>query len=109
MVSRKQLVAESEKEIKLLNEQIKAKQDTIAMLGARLDTMSAGYSRLVRTAYRSRDSRIWYMYLLASEDLGQGLRRYGYLRSLSSQMRTQAARIRRLSRSCRSKGRGGGA
>ncbi|MGI6313869.1 MAG: murein hydrolase activator EnvC family protein [Candidatus Cryptobacteroides sp.] len=94
MVSRKQLVAESEKEIKLLNEQIKAKQDTIAMLGARLDTMSAGYSRLVRTAYRSRDSRIWYMYLLASEDLGQGLRRYGYLRSLSSQMRTQAARIK---------------
>ena len=64
------------------------------MLGARLDTMSAGYSRLVRTAYRSRDSRIWYMYLLASEDLGQGLRRYGYLRSLSSQMRTQAARIK---------------
>ena len=77
-----------------MNEQIKAKQDTIAKLGARLDTMSAGYSRLVRTAYRCRVSRIWYMFLLASEDLGQGLRRYGYLRSLSSQMRTQAARIK---------------
>ena len=92
--NRKQLVAESEKEIAALDIQISAKEDTIAMLQARLDTLSAGYNRLVRTAYRSRDSRLWYMYLLSSEDFGQGLRRYGYLRSLSAQMRTQAARIK---------------
>ena len=92
--NRKQLVAESEKEIAELDSRISAKEDTIAMLQARLDTLSAGYNRLVRTAYRSRDSRLWYMYLLSSEDFGQGLRRYGYLRSLSAQMRTQAARIK---------------
>ena len=92
--SRKQLVAESQKQINELDARIAAKEDTIAMLQARLDTLSAGYSRLVRTAYRSRDSRVWYMYVLASDDLGQGLRRYGYLKSLSGQMRTQASKIR---------------
>ena len=92
--SRKQLVEESGRQISQLDRQIAAKEDTIAMLQARLDTLSAGYSRLVRTAYRSRDSRLWYMYVLAADDLGQGLRRYGYLKSLSSQMRTQAARIK---------------
>lgn len=92
--SRRQLLEQSEKEIKALDRKIAAKNDTIAKLSARLDSMSAAYNRLVRTAYRSRDSRVWYMYLLASEDLGQGLRRYGYLRSLSVQMRTQATRIK---------------
>ena len=92
--NRRALVAESEKQIAALDSDIAAKADTIAVLQARIDTLAAGYSRLVRTAYRSRDSRIWYMYILASSDLGQGLRRYGYLRSLSAQMRTQAARIR---------------
>ena len=92
--SRRRLLAENQKQINLLDARIAAKEDTIAMLKARLDTLSAGYSRLVRTAYRSRDSRLWYMYVLASRDLGQGLRRYGYLHSLSVQMRTHAARIR---------------
>ena len=91
--SRRQLLSESKRQIASLDAQIAAKEDTIALLKARLDTLSAGYSRLVRTAYRTRDSRVWYMYLLASDGLGQGLRRYGYLRSLSVQMRTQAARI----------------
>lgn len=92
--NRRRLVAETEQEISSLDALISAKEDTIAMMQALLDTMAAGYNRLVRTAYRSRDSRLWYMYLLSSEDFGQGLRRYGYLRSLSAQMRTQASRIR---------------
>ncbi len=92
--SRRQLLAESEKEIAGLDARIAAKEDTISMLSARLDTLSAGYGQLVRTAYRNRDARVWYMYVLAAKDLGQGLRRYGYLRSLSAQMRTQAASIK---------------
>ena len=92
--SRRKLLKETEAEIKSLDESISAKNDTITLLQARLDTMSANYSRLVRTAYRSRDSRLWYMYMLASENLGQGLRRFGYLRSLSQQMRGLASRLK---------------
>ncbi len=91
--SRKLLLEESNREVLELDSLIFAKEDTIRLLRARLDTMARNYDRLVRTAYRNRDSRVWYMYILASDDLGQGLRRYGYLKSLSGQMRSQAAKI----------------
>ena len=55
--------------------------------------MTYYYGRLVHNAYKNRDSRMWYMYVLASENLGQGIRRYGYLRQLSAQMNEQGRRI----------------
>ena len=69
-------------------------QKQIDRLQARHDTLSLYYGRLVRSAYKNRDSRLWYMYLLSSESVGQGMRRFGYLRSLSGEMSRQAVRIR---------------
>ena len=60
--SRKLLLEESNKEVLELDALIFAKEDTIRLLRARLDTMGRNYERLVRTAYRNRDSRLWYMY-----------------------------------------------
>lgn len=92
--NRKELIAESDKEIKSLSAKIASRQKEIDKIQGRLDTLSAYYSRLVRNAYRNRDVKVWYMYILASEDLGQAWRRTGYLRGLSSQMNVQAARIK---------------
>ena len=52
------------------------------MLQARLDTMVAYSSRLVKSAYKNRDSRIWYMYILASENVAQGFRRMNFFKNL---------------------------
>ena len=93
MASREALLKESEKQIKELTDSIQLKQDRADALQARLDTMSLYYSRLVRNAYKNRDARVWYMYILASDNIGQASRRYGYLRSLSSQMNVQAQKI----------------
>ena len=93
--NRKELIAESDREIKALSGKISAKQKEIDRIQGRLDTLSAYYTRLVRNAYRNRDAKVWYMYILASEDLGQAWRRTGYLRGLSSQMNVQAARIQK--------------
>lgn len=93
IAARKELLAESEKEINELESQISAKSHQVDSLQARLDTMTFYYGRLVRSAYKNRDSRVWYMYILASENLAQGLRRYSFLKNLSSEMRTQANRI----------------
>ncbi len=60
---------------------------------ARLDTLSDYYERLIRGAYKNRNAKVWYMYILASDNLGQAFRRYGYLRDLSKQMNIQAERI----------------
>lgn len=60
---------------------------------ARLDTLSDYYERLVRSTYKNRNAKVWYMYILASDNVGQAFRRYGYLRDLSKQMNIQAEKI----------------
>ena len=91
--ARKELVAESDREIAGLASSIASKEREIKVMQARLDTLSDYYERLVRGAYKNRNAKVWYMYILASDNLGQAFRRYGYLRDLSKQMNIQAERI----------------
>lgn len=91
--SRKKLIAESDREIAEYSGSISAKEREIALIQARLDTLSDHYARLVRSAYVNRSAKIWYMYILASDNIGQAFRRYGYLRDLSKQMNSQASKI----------------
>ena len=91
--ARKELLQDSEKELRQLTDSARRCQKEVERVQARLDTMSYYYGRLVHNAYKNRDSRMWYMYILASENLGQGMRRYGYLRQLSVQMNEQGRRI----------------
>ena len=91
--TRKELIAESDREIAGIDRNIRTTQKSIDSLQVKLDTMTFYYERLVKNAYKNRDARIWYMHILAAENLGQGLRRYSFLRSLSQQMNVQAERI----------------
>ena len=91
--ARKELIAESDKDIKELATQISARQKDIDKIQKRLDTLQTYYARLVKNAYKNRDAKVWYMYILASDNLSQAFRRVGYLRGLSSKMNTQAERI----------------
>lgn len=94
--NRKALVTESDRQIRLYSDEIYSAQRKINRLQAREDTLTEYYARLVKSAYRNRDARIWYMYILASEDLGQAFRRFSYFRELSSEMKGQAREIRAL-------------
>lgn len=91
--ARKELVAESDRDIAGLNSAISAKEKDIKVMQAKLDTLSDYYERLVRSAYKNRNAKVWYMYILASDNVGQAFRRYGYLRDLSKQMNIQAEKI----------------
>lgn len=91
--ARRELLQDSERELKTVSDSARACQKQIKTLQERLDTMTLYYGKLVRNAYKNRDARSWYLYILASENLAQGMRRYGYLRQLSSQMNTQGKRI----------------
>ncbi len=93
VASRKKLIAESDREISEYSRSIAEKEREISLMQTRLDTLSSHYARLVRGAYVNRSAKIWYMYILASDDLGQAFRRYGYLRDLSKQMNSQASKI----------------
>ena len=92
--AREKLIAASDQTLRILDDSIRTCRGEINRLQARHDTLQTYYGRLVRSTYKNRDSRMWYMYVLASESIGQGFRRFGYLRSLASEMGAQATRIR---------------
>ena len=93
IAARQELIAESDREIRSLDDSMRVKQREIDRLQARHDTLSLYYDRLVRGAYKNRDSRIWYMYILSSENIGQAVRRFGYLKGLSRNMSEQGKHI----------------
>ena len=91
---RRGLIREGEQEIARLDGEIRRKQMRIDSLQVRLDTMSFYYNKLVKGAYKNRDARVWYMYIIASENLAQGLRRYSFLKNLSREMNNQGIKIK---------------
>ena len=91
--ARKELLQDSERELRQITDSVRLCQQEIDRVQAHLDTLTYYYGRLVHNAYRNRDSRVWYLYILASENIGQGIRRYGYLRQLSVQMNRQGRQI----------------
>lgn len=94
VANRRELVAESDRQIKKYNDDIYLAQLEINRINRRIDALTDHYSRLVVSAYKNRDARVWYMYMLASDNLGQALRRFGYFRNLSDQMKDEARKIR---------------
>lgn len=91
---RKGIIKEGDAEIARLGARIQRTRKTIDSLQVRLDTMSFYYNRLIKGTYKNRDARIWYMYILASDNLAQGLRRYSFLKNLSREMNVQGNKIK---------------
>ena len=92
--NRKELVSQSDRQIRKCNDEIYLKQLEINKLQSRVNTLTEHYEKLVISAYKNRDARIWYMYMLASDNLGQAFRRYGYFKNLSATMKDEASRIK---------------
>lgn len=91
--NRKRLVDESDRAIKELQDSIFLKDREIGALQAEIDTLEKYYSTLVYNTYKNRDNRVWFMYLLSSQNPGQGYRRYSYLKNLSETMNASAKEI----------------
>ena len=94
--NRKELVAESDRQIRKFNDDIYLTQLEINKINRRIETLTDHYSRLVVSAYKNRDVRVWYMYMLASDNLGQAYRRFGYFRNLSTRMKEEAVTIKAM-------------
>lgn len=92
--SRQALINDLDRWIAVINDEMTAKQREINRLQKELDTLEIYYNKLIYNTYKNRDTRVWYMYLLASESIGQGYRRFSYLRNLSDEVGKQAAKMR---------------
>ena len=92
--ARKKLIAQLDSDIAGYNKDIAGTNAQIDRLNARLDTLRKYHADLVLGAYKTRDNKIWFMYLLSSKDINQGLRRWSYLKNISSSIRRQATQIK---------------
>ena len=92
--TRKELLREADALVRHYDDRIYKAQRQINMLQSRVDTLSDHYSRLVRSAYKNRDTRLWYMYILSSDNISQAFRRFGYFRNLSSQINEDARKLK---------------
>ena len=92
--ARKSLLNRIDGQIHELDAQIAEKKADIARMQAELDTLGGYYERLIYNAYKNRDTKVWFMYVLGSESVGQGYRRLTYFKNLSDAVGVQADRIR---------------
>lgn len=92
--ARKNLLAQLDKEISDYSHKINTKTIEINRLERRLDTLEHYHGKLVYNAYKNRDSKIWFMYIMASKDISQGLRRWSYLQNISFSVKSQAEEIK---------------
>ena len=93
IANRNALISESGRIIRKYSDEIYLAQLRINRLDARIDTLTVHYEKLVRSAYKNRDAKVWYMYILASDNLGQAFRRYSYFKNMSSEMKSMADEI----------------
>lgn len=92
--ARKELIAQLDNDIAGYDKSISSAGTQIRRLGMRLDTLREYHSALVLGAYKTRDNKVWFMYLLSSKDINQGLRRWAYLKNISASVKAQALKIK---------------
>lgn len=92
--ARKKLIARLDEDIAAYEKDISGTNARIRRLNARLDTLRKYHADLIRGAYKTRDNKVWFMYILSSKDINQGLRRWSYLKNISESVRRQAAQIK---------------
>ena len=92
--NRKTIIEGIDKEIAEIGRSINAKNQSIQTLQREIDTLESYYARLVRNTYKNRDTKVWFMYLFASESIGQGYRRFSYLKNLSDLVNAQGVKIK---------------
>lgn len=96
--TRKRLIDRLEEDIKGQGMQISDKTKALEIMNAKLDSLRSSYRRMIMKAYRNRDSRKWFMYIIASDNVEQGYRRWSYLKKYSGSLTKLASEIKEESR-----------
>lgn len=93
---RKQLIDRLDSDIRSQGANIISKTAELNLMQQRLDTLRKYCRKMIGKAYRNRDSRLWFMYILASDNIEQGYRRWSYLKSYSKSLNSQAKKIKEV-------------
>lgn len=97
--NRQSIVNEIDAQIRDYDLSITRTRQKINVMEDEMDTLVVYYERLVRVAYRNRDSRLWFAYILAGDNIVQTYRRYIYFKNLSTSLDSRAEEIKELKNS----------
>ncbi|MEN6617995.1 MAG: peptidoglycan DD-metalloendopeptidase family protein [Rikenellaceae bacterium] len=97
ITNRKKLLKELEEEINFIDSQVVKKEQEIAKLNNDLANLKKSYSDLIYLSYKKRNQTIWFMYILASNNVEQGYRRWSYIKNYSQAIKDMAGDIRNSS------------
>jgi septal ring factor EnvC (AmiA/AmiB activator) len=90
---REELIRTINSEISDIDTQISSANKDIDSLQQRMEALRESYAEMIRFAQRNRNSYQKLMYLFASDDFNQALKRIRYLHQYSESRQTQAAGI----------------
>ncbi len=94
--NREFILKEIDKELKRLESAITLKNSEIRRNERELDTLEKRYGHLVLNTYKNRDTRIWFLYILSSKSIGQGYRRWEYLKDYADAINRQGEEIKSM-------------
>ena len=94
VANRKKILTEIDNRLKEQNRLIGEKNHELQKLENRLDTLEHYYKHLIVNTYKHRDSRLWFMYILSSNNIEQGYRRWKYLKNYSNSINRQGEKIK---------------
>ena len=94
--NREFILKEIDKELKRLESAITLKNSEIRRSERELDTLEKRYGHLVLNTYKNRDTRIWFLYILSSKSIGQGYRRWEYLKDYADAINRQGEEIKSM-------------
>lgn len=90
---RQRIVRSIVNECARLEKAIDSTNRVIEYQGERLAKYEENYRKLLVNAYKHRDSRLWFMYLLASGDIEQGYHRWQYFKRFAKEINKYGKQI----------------
>jgi septal ring factor EnvC (AmiA/AmiB activator) len=97
LVQRKEIIAGIDLQIRIVEQDLKSKNNHVNELQAYLASLRNSLKNLLLQAYKYRDSRSWMMFILSSDDFGMAYRRWQYFKRLTEHINEMAANIKETS------------
>jgi septal ring factor EnvC (AmiA/AmiB activator) len=91
---RRQIIADTDLQIHLVERELQDKNNHIAGLQSHLQVLKQSYENLIYQAYKLRDQHTWVMFVLSSDNFGMAYRRWQYFRRFSEQINELAQNIK---------------
>ena len=90
----KALVEQAGRDLDSLELELESKEREIRLASGQLDTTMQTYAKLVRKAYLTRDTNLWFVYIFSGDGLAQTVRRAAYMKNISNTLKAEARSIR---------------